>query len=72
VADDSILWSKDGWRGYIHEYKGDSKVIGLLTLRCQKGARVMIIEKMTAEQIEAFDPEQHWRATNPKSRLGSK
>jgi hypothetical protein len=58
MSDESIPWSKNGWRGYVKPHNGTP--IGLFDLRCQKVSRVIHVEKLEPHQIEDFDPDAYW------------
>ena len=58
MTDESLPWAKNGWQGFVSDYRGTP--VGLLTLRARKGDRLLVVPKMTPEQIATFDPDQYW------------
>jgi len=60
MTDEPTPWTKNGWHGFISEHRGTP--VGLFTLRARKGARVLVLEKLTPEQIESVDPDAKWQS----------
>ena len=58
MPNDVVNWEKNGWIGYVTDYRGTP--IGMLIIRARKDHRVIVTDKMTPEQVEAFDPDSYW------------
>lgn len=57
---DSIPYEKNGWVGTVSDYLGPSVIKGLLVIHAKKDSRVIIADKLTAEQVAIFDPDLYW------------
>ena len=58
MTDETIPWSKNGWEGYVADYRGTP--IGMLVIRAKKGSRIIHTRPLTAQQVQEFDPDVYW------------
>ena len=58
-AETATSYEKNGWVGFVEEYPG--MPMGLFQIRAKKGSLVLLGTKLSADQIDKFDPDEYWR-----------